>query len=139
MIFYEAPHKLIATLEDFLSVFGGERGLFIARELTKAHEEGNRTTVADALAHYRETPPRGEFVLVVDGAPEISSEDAADAFACGLDARAPGKWKQEYLYAMPRDMRRKRSALRVMPVYEALRPLELFGYRRLWTGGTVIN
>lgn len=86
MIFYEAPHKLIATLEDFLSVFGGERGLFIARELTKAHEEGNRTTVADALAHYRETPPRGEFVLVVDGAPEISSEAAADVFAAALDA-----------------------------------------------------
>ena len=81
MIFYEAPHKLISTLEDFEEVFGGDRGLLIARELTKLHEESRRTTVAEALAGYRETPPRGEFVLVVDGAPEdaAAAEDAMTA------------------------------------------------------------
>ncbi|MDD6275001.1 MAG: 16S rRNA (cytidine(1402)-2'-O)-methyltransferase [Clostridiaceae bacterium] len=86
MIFYEAPHKLLATLEDFAEVFGPERGLLIARELTKTHEESFRTTLADALACYRETPPRGEFVLVVDGAPDAPSADAADAFAAALEA-----------------------------------------------------
>ena len=86
MIFYEAPHKLTATLADFAEVFGGERGLFVARELTKAHEESFRTTVAEALARYRETPPRGEFVLVVDGAPEAPAEDAADTFDAALEA-----------------------------------------------------
>ena len=86
MIFYEAPHKLLATLADFASVFGGERGLFIARELTKAHEESFRTTIQEALARYRETPPRGEFVLVVDGAPEMPVENAADTFAAALEA-----------------------------------------------------
>lgn len=86
MIFYEAPHKLLATLEDFAEVFGPERGLLIARELTKTHEESFRTTLADALACYRETPPRGEFVLVVDGAPDAPPADAADAFAAALEA-----------------------------------------------------
>ena len=86
MIFYEAPHKLLATLEDFAEVFGPERGLLVARELTKTHEESFRTTLADALACYRETPPRGEFVLVVDGAPDAPPADAADAFAAALEA-----------------------------------------------------
>lgn len=86
MIFYEAPHKLAATLEDFAAVFGGERGLLIARELTKAHEESFRTTIGAALTRYRETPPRGEFVLVVDGAPEAPSGEAADVFAAALAA-----------------------------------------------------
>ncbi len=86
MIFYEAPHKLLATLEDFSAVFGGGRGLLIARELTKAHEESFRTTVAEALARYREAPPRGEFVLVVDGAPDAPVEDTADTFAAALTA-----------------------------------------------------
>lgn len=86
MIFYEAPHKLLATLEDFAEVFGPERGLLVARELTKTHEESFRTTLADALARYRETPPRGEFVLVVDGAPDAPPADAADTFAAALEA-----------------------------------------------------
>lgn len=86
MIFYEAPHKLVATLEDFADVFGGERSLLIARELTKTHEESFRTTVADALSRYRETPPRGEFVLVVDGAPDVPQQDAQDAFAAACEA-----------------------------------------------------
>ena len=86
MIFYEAPHKLLATLEDFAEVFGPERGLLVARELTKTHEESFRTTLADALARYRETPPRSEFVLVVDGAPDAPPADAADAFAAALEA-----------------------------------------------------
>ena len=86
MIFYEAPHKLLATLTDFADVFGPERGLLVARELTKTHEESFRTTVAEALARYRETPPRGEFVLVVDGAPDAPQEDAADVFAAALAA-----------------------------------------------------
>jgi 16S rRNA (cytidine1402-2'-O)-methyltransferase len=81
MIFYEAPHKLIATLSDLVGVFGGDRRISLCRELTKLHEEVYRTTLAEALAHYQENPPRGEFVLVVDGraepeAPEITLEDA---------------------------------------------------------------
>lgn len=68
MIFYEAPHKLSATLADLGEVFGGERRIALCRELTKLHEEVRRTTLAEAEAYYRENPPKGEFVLVVAGA-----------------------------------------------------------------------
>ena len=68
MIFYEAPHKLHSTLEDFQTYFGGERRLSLCRELTKLHEEVRRTTVGEALEWYRDNPPKGEFVLVLEGA-----------------------------------------------------------------------
>ncbi len=69
MIFYEAPHKLLKTLQDMLEVLG-DRELSVARELTKLHEEVLYTTFSGAIAHFTETPPRGEFVLIVRGAPE---------------------------------------------------------------------
>lgn len=82
MIFYEAPHKLLSTLEDFLDTLG-DRRICLVRELTKLHEEVFRTTLSQAVAHYRETPPRGEFVLILDGAPKVeevplSVEDAVE-------------------------------------------------------------
>ena len=82
MIFYEAPHKLLNTLQDFCTYFGTERKLTIARELTKLHEEIKLTTTGDALAYYQENPPKGEFCLVLEGytAPpqeEDSLEDLA--------------------------------------------------------------
>ncbi len=67
MVFYEAPHKLKNTLLDFQKYFG-DRGLCIAREITKKFEEIERTTVAKAIAKYDLTQPRGEFVLVLEGA-----------------------------------------------------------------------
>ena len=82
MIFYEAPHKLVNTLEDLLEALG-DRPAALCRELTKLHEETVRTTLSQALAHYRENAPRGEFVLVVRGAepreePEATLEDGLD-------------------------------------------------------------
>ncbi len=76
MVFYEAPHKLLSTLEDMAAVFGGSRGISLCRELTKLHEEVVRTTLAEAIVLYTEQPPRGEFVLVVAGAPETVREEA---------------------------------------------------------------
>lgn len=70
LIFYEAPHKLLSTLYDFKTCFGGERKITLCRELTKIHEEFVRTDIDGAIAKYEETPPKGEFVLVVEGAPE---------------------------------------------------------------------
>lgn len=67
LIFYEAPHKLPATLEDLLETLG-DRRIALCRELTKLHEEVVRTTLSEAAVRYRQTPPRGEFVLVVEGA-----------------------------------------------------------------------
>ena len=70
MIFYEAPHKLMNTLEDMVQVFGENRPISFCRELTKLHEQVLRTTLGEAIAYYTENPPKGEFVLVVAGAPE---------------------------------------------------------------------
>lgn len=68
MIFYEAPHKLVSTLRDLAGAFGGDRRISLCRELTKYHEEVWRGTLAEAVEAFQETAPRGEFVLVVEGA-----------------------------------------------------------------------
>lgn len=82
MIFYEAPHKLLSTLQDMASVFGEDRSISLCRELTKLHEEVILTTLGAAIEKYTENAPKGEFVLVIAGAPEEvkevpSEEDAA--------------------------------------------------------------
>ena len=68
LIFHEAPHKLLTTLQDMEAVFGSDRRIALCRELTKLHEETFRTTLGGAVAHYTENPPKGEFVLVLAGA-----------------------------------------------------------------------
>lgn len=68
MIFYEAPHKLCATLADMAKTFGDERPISLCRELSKLHEEIRRTTLGEAVAYYDTQLPKGEFVLVVRGA-----------------------------------------------------------------------
>ncbi len=69
MVFYEAPHKLLATLTDMSQVFGPERPISLCRELTKLHEEVIRTTLGGAIEKYTANAPKGEFVLVLAGAP----------------------------------------------------------------------
>ena len=84
MIFYEAPHKLRATLDDLAAAFGPDRPVAVCRELTKLHEEVLRTTLGEAAARYAQQEPRGEFVLVAAGCPpltESGDEDAALARA----------------------------------------------------------
>ena len=81
MIFYEAPHKLLSTLEDMAEVFGRERGISLCRELTKLHEEVVRTTLGEAVEKYTETPPKGEFVLIVASAEPEIKESATEADA----------------------------------------------------------
>ena len=76
MIFYEAPHKLVNTLIDMQSVFGPDRRISLCRELTKLHEEVVRTTLSEAIERYQQTPPKGEFVLVVEGAAPKQKETA---------------------------------------------------------------
>ena len=83
MIFYEAPHKLPATLADLAETFGPDRPVSLCRELTKLHEEIIRTTLGEAAERYQTEPPKGEFVLVVRGAepreePEATLEDGLD-------------------------------------------------------------
>lgn len=99
MIFYEAPHKLLATLEDMLSYFGN-RSIALVKELTKIHETVERTTLLDACAKYKEVAPKGEFVLIVEGKPEeeeivitleSATEMAAELVANGLSKNEASK------------------------------------------------
>lgn len=77
MIFYEAPHKLPATLQDLAAAFGEDRPVSLCRELSKLHEEVRRTTLGQALAFYQGNQPKGEFVLVVRGAEPQQEEGAS--------------------------------------------------------------
>lgn len=102
MIFYEAPHKLLHTLQDMAEAFGADRSISLCRELTKLHEEVIRTTLAGAIELYTTQPPKGEYVLVVAGAPIVEKEAASTQDAAKLVA--------EY---MAKGMRRKDAAKQV--------------------------
>ena len=67
MIFYESPYRVVKSLELFASVFGEDRLAAACREISKIHEECVRGTLAELIAHFTETAPRGEFVLLVEG------------------------------------------------------------------------
>ena len=97
MIFYEAPHKLCSTLEDMIAVFGNDRPISLCRELTKLHEEVVRTTLGQALEKYTETPPKGEFVLVVAGAApeEKATATAEDGAARALELMQTGMSRKD--------------------------------------------
>lgn len=92
MIFYEAPHKLRGTLADLLEAFG-DRPISLSRELTKLHEETIRTTLAAAVTYYETTEPKGEFVLVIAGAPPVDELTVTleDAVAMVLKRREQGE------------------------------------------------
>lgn len=67
MIFYESPHRVVKTLAQFAEVFGPERRVSVCREISKVHEESVRGTIAEVQAHFDANPPRGEFVIIVEG------------------------------------------------------------------------
>ena len=87
MIFYEAPHKLLSTLEDMAAVFGADRPISLCRELTKLHEEVIRTTLGGAVELYTQQPPKGEFVLFVAVAVPQAAESATPADAAARVAQ----------------------------------------------------
>jgi 16S rRNA (cytidine1402-2'-O)-methyltransferase len=91
MIFYEAPHKLAATLQDLAGTFGEDRPLTLCRELTKLHEEVSRTTLGQAVAWYGENAPKGEFVLVVRGAEPLPEGEASVEDGLALVDRLRGE------------------------------------------------
>ena len=88
MIFYEAPHKLCATLRDLRDAFGGDRRLSLSRELTKLHEQTLRMTLDEAVAYFDTNAPRGEFVLILEGAPDEpeTEQDEAKRLASAAEA-----------------------------------------------------
>jgi 16S rRNA (cytidine1402-2'-O)-methyltransferase len=69
MVFYEAPHRLLKTLDNFIATLGPDRPAAVARELSKLHEDFQRGTLQQLLEHYTAHPPKGECVVVVAGCP----------------------------------------------------------------------
>lgn len=67
MIFYESPYRLVKLLEQLAAVMGDDRQVSVCREISKVHEESVRGTLAEVAAHFRETEPRGEIVVVLEG------------------------------------------------------------------------
>jgi 16S rRNA (cytidine1402-2'-O)-methyltransferase len=78
IVVYEAPHRMARTLADLAAALGGARQVAIGRELTKMHEEVWRGTLAAAVAHVADVEPRGEHVLVIDGAPPVAPASDAE-------------------------------------------------------------
>ena len=107
MIFYEAPHKLVATLEDMAEVFGSDRGISLCRELTKLHEEVVRTTLGEAIAKYTENGPKGEFVLIVSGAEAEPEEQPTEEHASAYLSRllASGMSKKDAVKQTAKDLK----------------------------------
>ncbi|MBR1519689.1 MAG: 16S rRNA (cytidine(1402)-2'-O)-methyltransferase [Bacteroidaceae bacterium] len=77
MVFYESPRRLLKTLQQFAEVFGAERQVSVAREISKLHEEHVRGTLREVIAHFEEVEPLGEIVIILAGCAE--SDDEAEA------------------------------------------------------------
>lgn len=132
LIFLEAPHRLVATLQDLHHVLG-DRGIAVARELTKVHEEIIRGRVEDALEHFKVQPPRGEITLVVDGARRSKSpwseervyEALGEALAGGGsptqiagDITAQSGWPRREVYRMMTELKKGSKTLSTEKVDE---------------------
>ena len=113
MIFYEAPHKLQNTLKDLTDAFGPERRISLCRELTKLHEQILRMTLGEALAYYTENDPRGEYVLILEGAAEASEEALTleDAVSLALESIASGASKKDAVREVSRETGFPKNAL----------------------------
>ena len=116
MIFYEAPHKLRATLSDFKKYFGGERRISLCRELTKIHEEVLLLTLDSAISYYEENDPRGEYVLVLEGAEKkVEEYSLSDCLELMLEMVRSGKSKNDAARLMA-----KQSGFRKNELYKIL-------------------
>lgn len=115
MVFYEAPHKLPSTLKDMLQAWG-DRRIALVRELTKIYEEVIRTTLAEAAGRFETETPRGEFVLVIEGAAPVKAaqptleeaveqaldymEEGASASDAARRAAAQTGWRKNDIYRL---------------------------------------
>ena len=113
MIFYEAPHKLCNTLQDLADAFGPDRRVSLCRELTKLHEEVIRTTLQGAIDYYTELAPRGEYVLVLEGAapPPVTELTMDDALALVAERMEAGMSRKDAVKQIARETGFAKNAL----------------------------
>lgn len=114
MIFYEAPHKLRQTLDDLRAAFGDARRISLSREITKLHEETLRLTLAEAVDFFTENAPRGEFVLILEGAPDLppQEDDRMERALAAVQARLEaGETLKDAVKMVSADLGVKKNAL----------------------------
>ena len=99
-VLFEAPHRLARTIDDLEATCGGDRRIVLARELTKLHEQVWRGTLAEAVAHIAAVEPRGEYVVVLDGAPERADATDDELLAALAEARAAGRSTRDAVAAI---------------------------------------
>jgi 16S rRNA (cytidine1402-2'-O)-methyltransferase len=115
MVFFEAPHRVLATLEAMAAAFGPERRCAVTRELTKLHEQVLRGTLAEVRDRLAEQGPRGEFTLVVAGAPEAPDAALVDVVGAVAGLVAAGASTRDAVAEVARRSSRPRHA-----VYQAV-------------------
>jgi 16S rRNA (cytidine1402-2'-O)-methyltransferase len=104
IVLYEAPHRIERTLTDLGQHCGGDRRVALARELTKLHEEVWRGAIIDALAHVVETGPRGEYVVVIEGAHEPAEADDPTIHAALIAAVQGGATRKDAIATVTTDL-----------------------------------
>ena len=97
MIIYESPRRIVKTLEQLEETMGGDRHISACREISKLHEESVRGTVSEVLAHFRETEPRGEFVIIIEGCTKAKpTDDTNNSIKADTDApRKESKYQRK--------------------------------------------
>lgn len=113
MVFYEAPHKLSATLTDLRDAFGAERPVSLCRELSKLHEQVLRLTLGQAVEWYETNAPKGEFVLVIRGAEPAEETEATleDGLARVLTLRDEGASLKDAVKQAARELNLSKNEL----------------------------
>lgn len=119
MVFYEAPHRLARTLQDLADHLGPARPLALCRELTKLHEEVERSSLGESLASLETKPPRGEYVLVVEG---LSEDQAARVGREKWESKSPAEHLKDY---MDRGLNKK-EAMKAMALDFGIRKSEIY-------------
>ena len=120
MVFHEAPHKLLSTLTDLREAFGPDRPISLCRELTKLHEEVVRTTLGQAVERYAGNPPKGEFVLVIQGAPPAQDQEYTleDGLAMVEKLQAQGASTRDAVKQAAAACRLSRKALYDLAIFQ---------------------
>lgn len=115
VIFYESPHRIVKTLQQFVEVFGAERRVSVCREISKLHEESVRGTLEEVLKHFEEHEPKGEFVIVLGGCNPLQQSASAEGDEAeeGVADVVPVDAKREEKMRLREEKRKQREEKRL--------------------------
>lgn len=113
LIFYESPHRVVKTLQQFVEVFGPERQVSVCREISKVHEESVRGTIQEVLTHFLANEPRGEFVIILGGTLTPDNEDDTEALDTEAVLEEKALSEKELKMKLREEKRRQREERRI--------------------------